>query len=34
VLLADDGASWEATDTQKLDGRPVEIRVRREPGAA
>jgi len=34
VLLADDGASWEATDTQKLDGRTVEIRIRREPGAA
>lgn len=29
VLFEDDGAAWDAADRQKLDGQPVEVRVRR-----
>ncbi|MHB1317209.1 MAG: DUF5915 domain-containing protein, partial [Anaerolineae bacterium] len=29
VLFEDDGARWDAADNQKLDGQPVEVRVRR-----
>jgi isoleucyl-tRNA synthetase len=29
VLFADDGGTWNAGDSQKLDGQPVEVRVRR-----
>ncbi|MGI6368591.1 MAG: class I tRNA ligase family protein [Anaerolineae bacterium] len=29
VLLEDDGATWDAADQQRLDGEPVEVRVRR-----
>jgi isoleucyl-tRNA synthetase len=29
VLFADDGGVWNASDTQKLDGQAVEVRVRR-----